>query len=271
MKPLLLSLFLFIWINGFGQFNRLIGTWITPQQDCMVIHDTINEYDNSNRLCSVTGDEGMALLVYGDTLSFQKRYFSSATNYEKLYVDRYDLKVIMFNDTIMKVKPVSNLSRKFFTNRKVLTFKLQSFAIDKSIRLEKIIFHTTKCLGDCPVYHLQINNSGQVKLHAEVVYSSGMEYEKNTAEGYFAGQLNDTTFKKLIRKIQTCNLQTLKVNNALCCDGSIQTIIVYFNGKRKYIKTMFPPAITDELISVLYGICEKGGFKRITTRFKIEE
>src|SRR5690349_1364367 len=114
MKRLLISLFLFIWINGSGQINKYIGTWISSQQDCMVIQDTINKYDNSNMLCSITRDEGMALFIYGDTLSFQKRYYSSTSNYEKLYIDRYDLKIIMFNDTTMIVKPVSTLSKKFF-------------------------------------------------------------------------------------------------------------------------------------------------------------
>jgi len=50
----------------------------------MVINDTINKYNNSNMLCTADKDERMAFYLLEDTLSFQKRYYSSATNYEKL-------------------------------------------------------------------------------------------------------------------------------------------------------------------------------------------
>lgn len=181
-------------------------------------------------LCTIVRDEGMALFIYGDTLSFQKGYYSSSTNYEKLYADRYDLKIVKSSDTIITVKPVSKLSKQFLQNRSAITFKRQSFAIDTSVKFEKIIFHTTECFGTCPVYHLQVDNSRQVKLNAQVVYKPRSGYQTDTAsQGYFTGQLSDTTFEKLIRAIQTCNLRTLKMNNALCCDGSVSTIIVYFN------------------------------------------
>lgn len=272
MKTILLISSLFIWTASFGQFDKYAGTWISEQQDCMLIQDTTNQYDNSNMLCTVVRDEGMALFIYRDTLSFQKRYYSSATNYEKLYVDRYDLKVIKSNDTVLIVKPVSKLSKQFLQNRTSITFKRQSFAVDTSIKFEKIIFHTTECFGTCPVYHLQVDNSKQIKLNAQVVYKPRSGYQTDTAsQGYFTGQLSDTTFEKLVKAIQTCNLRTLKMNNALCCDGSVSTIIVYFNGQRKYFKTMFPPTIANELIRTLYDICEEGSLTKTSDKFNIEK
>jgi hypothetical protein len=222
-------------------------------------------------LCNVIRDEGMALFIYGDTLSFQKRYYSSATNYEKLYVDRYDLKVLKFNDTSLIVKPVSKLSKKFLQNRGEINFVRQEFAIDKSLKFEKIVFHTTECFGRCNVYHLQVDSSRLVKLHRQLVCSQIIGAPVDTTiEGYFIGPLSDPSFQKLIKILQTCNLRTLKMNNALCCDGSVSTIVIYFNQQRRYFKTMFPPTIANELVSTLYDICDESGFTKTFDKFKLE-
>ena len=97
-------------------------------------------------------------------------------------------------------------------------------------------------------------------------------FKTDTAsEGYFTGKVSDTTFEKLITAIQTCNLRTLKMNNVLCCDGSIVTIIIYFNGQKEYFKTMFPPTIANELIGTLYNICEHALLVKAINKFEIEE
>ena len=97
-------------------------------------------------------------------------------------------------------------------------------------------------------------------------------HEADTASlGYFTGQISDTVFGKLIKAIQTCNLRTLTMNDGLCCDGSVITIIVYFNGQRKYFQTMFPPTIANELIMTLYNICEEKSYTKTFDIFKIEE
>jgi len=272
LKTLLIISTFLICTRSYSQLDRLKGIWITPAQELIQIADT-GDLKNANYLSnSKLSDENFELYIYGDTFSFQKRYYSSATNYEKLYVDRYDLKVIKSSDTSFVARPVSSFSKKFFQDKPELTFTKQEFAIDTAIKFDKIIFHTTECFGTCPVYHLQVDKSKKVKLYTEVVYKPRNGFQTDTAsQGYFIGQLSDTTFEKLIKAIQTCNLRTLKMNNALCCDGSISTIIVYFNGQRKYFKTMFPPTIANELIKTLYDICEEGGLTKTFDKFKIEE
>jgi hypothetical protein len=238
----------------------------------MLIQDTINKYDNSNMLCNVKRDEGMTLYIYGDTLSFQKRYYSSRTSYEKLYIDRYDLKIDKLNDTFIYARPVSDLSREFFKNRKQLRFKRQEFAIDSSLKFEKIVFHTTECFGTCNVYHLQVDSLKMFKLHREQVYSRVIGVPMDTAiQGYFTGQLNDKQFAKLLQALAASSIRTLKMNDATCCDGSISTIIVYFNGQRKYFKTMFPPTIASKLIEALYEMCEHSDGTKTSETFKLED
>jgi hypothetical protein len=271
LKTLIFISSFLIWTSSYGQIDKYKGIWITPTQELMQIEGT-GDLKNGNYLSnSKLSDENFELYIYGDTLSFQKRYYSSATNYEKLYVDRYDLKIIKSNDTSFVVRPVSSFSKKFFQGKQKLTFTKQEFTVDKSINFDKIIFHTTECFGTCSVYHLEVDNSKKARLHAQVVYRPRSGYQTDSAsQGYFEGQLGDTTFEKLIKAIQTCNIKTLKMNNELCCDGSISTIIVYFNGQRKYFKTMFPPVIANELIKVLYEICETESLKKTTEKLEIE-
>jgi hypothetical protein len=272
LKTLIFISLFFLWTSSYGQLDKLKGIWITPAQELIQIEDTGDLKENNYLSNAKLSDENFELYIYGDTLSFQKQYYSSATNYEKPYVDRYDLKVMKSNDTSIVVRPVSSLSKIFFQNKYRLTFTRQAFAVDTSIKFDKIIFHTTECFGTCPVYHLEVDKSKNVKLNSQIVYNPITGFQSDTAsQGYFMGRLSDTTFEKLIKALGTCNLRTLKMKNALCCDGSIKTIIVYFNGQRKYFKTMFPPMIANEVVKTLFDICEKGGLKKTADKFKIEE
>ena len=140
------------------------------------------------------------------------------------------------------------------------------------IKLEKIIFHTSFCFGTCPTYHLQIDSNKQVKLFAEEVYQGkSLFLRDSTKMGYFIGEIPDTTFIKLAEELQSIGIDTLKFDGVNCCDGSVKTIIVYYNGKRKYLKSMFPPKIAENLIDRLNNICRNYNFKRTTEKFKIEE
>ena len=271
MRTVITICTILIWTTAYGQFDKFKGTWISSSSDVMVINDTINEYDNSNMLCTANKDEGMAFYLFGDTLSFQKKYYSSATNYEKLYIDRYDLIVLKQTDTSITVRPSSKLSKKFFDNRTNITFIKQEFNKDKSIIFEKIVYHTTNCFGSCPIIDMEIDSNRNVYLKGEF-YKDGLGFEIDSIRsGQFAGKLNDTLYNELIDILQTCNLKTLVFREALCCDAPITTLIIYYNGQRKYFKSMFPPTIADELIIFLYFVNEKADLTKTNEERIIEE
>jgi len=146
---------------------------------------------------------------------------------------------------------------------------------DTSFKLNKIIFHTSTCLGLCPVYHLQIDNNRQFKLFAETVYRKGSKVSERIIDvnktGYFTGTVSKDKYKKLIKQLQLCNIDTLTFEDVTCCDAPLITIIVYYNGKRKYLKSMFPPDSADDLITTLNDICEKSNLHRSKFEFTIEE
>ena len=145
--------------------------------------------------------------------------------------------------------------------------------IGKDINFEKIIFHTTGCYGFCPVYHLEIDNKKNAKLFSEMVYkpSSKHSYREDTSKtGYFKGLIADTTFKHLLNEIQKIGIDSLTFDGANCCDAPIRTIIIYYNNKRKYLRSMFPPDKARNLISLLYRICDINDFIKINGKFEIE-
>lgn len=261
-----------IWTNTYGQTDKLIGTWVSRANDVMFISDTSNIADNSNMLCSSTSDEGMAFYNYGKVLSFQKQYYSSATNYNKLYIDRYDLVIINQTDSTLTVNPSTKLSKNFFGNRTNIKFIKQEYNLDRTIFFEKIIYHTTSCYGNCPTIDLELDKNGNVYLDGEFYKDNIIfgEIDSNKS-GQFIGKLDDTLFNEFINILQTCNLNNLIFPTREGADGPVTTIIIYYNGKRKYLKSMFPPTIADKLIGYLYQVNERILLTRTSEKRKLEK
>lgn len=272
MKILLTILIGLLGFTVKAQLNNYIGTWITPENELIEIRDTTNKYGNSNHIGTKLRDEGMSIYLLDDTLSFQERYYSSATNFKKLYIKRYDLRVIKLTDSVLAVEPVSDLSQIFFKQKKELTFTRQEYAVDNDIKFEKLMFHTSDCFGTCPTFHLEIDSLKNAKLFIEEIFKKNLEFNIDSSQiGYYKGKLNKEDYEELIHLLKTCNLKSLEFNEATCCDGSIISIIVYFNGQRKYLMSMFPPVISNRLINHLYKICKTNSFKKTTEQFEIEK
>lgn len=157
----------------------------------------------------------------------------------------------------------------------VLISTTSCFKSDKSIAFEKIIFHTSMCFGTCPTYHLEVDEAKNMKLYSETVFSDkkgAFNYDLDQEKmGYFVGKVSDTTFIKLKNELNTIGLDSLNFDGSNCCDGSLKTIIIYYNGKRKYLKAMFPPEKADKLIYILKDICETPNLKRTNLKFDIED
>jgi Domain of unknown function (DUF6438) len=261
----------FICTSSFGQFDKLKGIWVTPSQDLLIIDDTA--YLNIRNYLSntVLEENNFLLFLYGDTLSFQSHYTSSKTDFKVEYIDRYDFKTLKVTDSILMVKPTSKLAKDFYQNREEIIFTRQKYAIDSSIIFQKVAFHTTLCYGECPVYNLEIDSSGLAKLNAIVVYKTKSYQHDTSAQGNFTGQLSAPVFKNLIDVIKTSNLKTLRMNESLCCDGVIYTIVIYFNGQKKYFKTMTPPMIANNLIITLLDICKNNGLQRTQENLHLKD
>jgi len=262
--------FIFFTLNGYGQLVKLKGSWINSKQEYIVINDTTN---NSNLLCNKDlRDNHLHLKLYADTLSFQVRYVSEVDNYQTQHIgNRYDLKILKLTDSILIVKVASKLSQDFFKSPDTLEFIKQQFSIDTAFRFEKLIFHTTPCYGSCPILHIQIDSLGQM-LYNGITYPNYLSpnYSITSVDGNFKGSISKEDYNKLILLLKTCNLKTLKFNSQNCCDGSLITLIVYYNGQRKYIQSMFLPPVLNDLISFLWGINKRAFLVKIPDKIELE-
>ncbi len=128
------------------------------------------------------------------------------------------------------------------------------------------------CYGSCPEYHIEIDAKKNVRLYVETAYQKSSEnrHEKDSARmGYFTGKLSDSLFLEITDGLSKINIDTVKSDDELCCDGSISTLILYKQTHRKELKTMFGIKAIDPLLHKLYKICVNHSFKR-SKPFSIE-
>ncbi len=144
--------------------------------------------------------------------------------------------------------------KRFYFLLGCLTFAFsfcQAQTVEK-IHLTKIIFLSSHCNGMCPIINLAIDSNRNVFVTRQ--YYKTKSNTDNRYSGQYVGSLTESNYIKLIELLQKCNLDTLQFPDITCCDGPITTIIVYYNGQRKYLKSMTPPEIAIDLISFLETI-----------------
>lgn len=122
---------------------------------------------------------------------------------------------------------------------------------------EKISFQTSYCFGSCPVYHLELKADKTFKLHAETVFLENSQTREldSSKMGHFTGKLDQKTYDKFITAIQQSDICNLTFDGVRCCDGSLITMIVNYDGIQKELVSMFPPNQAEPLIQILYEIC----------------
>jgi len=146
---------------------------------------------------------------------------------------------------------------------------------NKELKLEKIIFHTTGCFGNCNTYHLEIDSNRQTKLFVQEKYKKNadvftLDFDSSQM-GYFKGKISDSSFVKIKKAVEEARIDSLEFPDILCCDGQRITIIAYYNNKRKYLKSMIPPEKSQPLINALFEVCGNNRLPRTTDSFAIEE
>ena len=142
-----------------------------------------------------------------------------------------------------------------------------------TVKFEKVIFHSSRCFGDCPVIHLQVNKDKSLLLSklkstrmAKMV--DGKLSERQEEYEYFKGEISNALYNELLAALAKTDTVSFKGPN--CCDAPMKSVIAYYNGKRRHIETMFPPKRGEELIDILYKISKSEDLERTTEKFEIE-
>lgn len=141
-------------------------------------------------------------------------------------------------------------------------------------KFDRIIFHTTKCFGTCPEYHLELNNNKEVKLFVE------KEYQKRELNperiGYYRGQLDQKKYDEFLSLLEKINLKKsgmyrpLKENEIPLSDGPKLKMILYSNDTRKPIEAIYPIELWEKMITFVYQTGKEPGFVKVDEKLEIE-
>jgi hypothetical protein len=228
-----------------AQPEKLKGTWISSQLEMIeILHtgrDSVN-YMSSREL----KEDFFNLFIYGDTLSFQSFYTRSSTNYEIEYVDRYDLKIISSNDSVLVVEPVSDFSRAFFWDKPAITLRKKPYLTDRTVSFEKLVYHSFYG-GNAPHMSLQVDSAKNLYVLFRNEYGV-----KTLRKGTYSAMLDDETYNQLIDQLQNAQLRALRFGNFKGADSPITSLIIYFNGKRKQLKSIAPPRVARDLLNFIH-------------------
>jgi len=255
---ILLSFTMIISLKIHGQEKKLQDTWISKNNDVIVIKEKGSRF---NILSTLEEEEQLPLNITGDSLNFYSEYTKVGSN--KHYLNKYDFFIQNLNKKKLILRPVSELSKEFFGNREEITFIRQKYNIDPSISFEKIVYHTTGCLGTCSVIDLEIDKNRNIYWDGEVL-------NNKDRSGQFKGQLSEALYDELINILKSTNLKSWSFPKKDGHDGAVTTLILYYNGERKYFKSMFPPTIAQQLIDFLYGLDKKVNLIRTDKKKTLE-
>jgi hypothetical protein len=267
MKTILFILSCLIYTNADGQFSKLKGKWLTPTLGWITISDTANN-------AKLESGGNMKFYQHGDTLSPHYKYHSTEycpteQAYKERFVDIWDMIVVNVTDSTLLARPCLE-SEKAYSTTKEIEFSKQEFLRDRTIHFEKIVYHTTTCFGSCPEIDLEIDSNKRIYIHASYLMDSSSQINEKRS-GRFEGELRDSLYNELILSIQTCNLKTLEFSMVDEYDAPVRTIIIYFNGQRKYFKSNFPPNIANDLIDYLSGIRDRAKLDRTAEERVLEK
>jgi hypothetical protein len=266
-KLLIIISVAFLSFSGFGQSSKLKGRWVSSKQEYMLINDTL---DKSNILCGKDQWENyLNLSIHANTLSFYNSYTSSTDNFKTMRIRSYDYTIIAVTDSALTIRTTSKLSKDLFNGADTIKFIRQEYTVDTSFHFEKLIFHTTVCFGSCPVLDIQIDSNKEILYHALIPKNKSRLSPSDTFN--CKGTLRQPEYDQLLRLLKTSNLRNLQYNVQTCCDAPLITLIVYYNGERKYIQSMSLPPVINDLIFFLYHLNEKAVLKNIPGKIVLEE
>jgi hypothetical protein len=135
-------------------------------------------------------------------------------------------------------------------------------------KYSKIVYHLSRCNGTCPSIDLEIDSNKAIYVNREF-YKTKSEIDSANS-GRFKGKLTPEQDKMLLEVLKKSNLDSLQFAPVGIADVPETTIIVYYNGKRKYLKSERPPVNANELITVLKAIGNDKGLERTTDVKELE-
>jgi hypothetical protein len=127
----------------------------------------------------------------------------------------------------------------------------------EKFEFNQLTFHLSECNGSCPAISMNVYSNKTIEL-SRTIYKSKDKVD-TAASGNFKGQLSGKSYNKIIGLLAEVNWDTIVFPKVLCCDKSLKTIILTYNGETRRFKSMEAPQSVMPLINYLInvGINEK--------------
>jgi Domain of unknown function (DUF6438) len=135
-------------------------------------------------------------------------------------------------------------------------------------RLEKLFFHTGACMGSCPAVDLFVDSNLTIYLRRQLYMGKGRV--DSVLSGAFAGKLDPHTYFDLYAALSKSHYRDLVFRPAFCFDGSVVTIIVYADGGRVKLSSMWPPKEATALIDFLRNLALRVKLPRADGDWELE-
>jgi hypothetical protein len=135
-------------------------------------------------------------------------------------------------------------------------------------KVSKVVYHLSRCNGTCPSMDLEIDSNKNVYVNREFYKTKGLVDSANS--GTFKGKLTPAQADQLTAVLKKSNIDSLEFAPVGITDVSETTIIVYYNGKRKYLKSARPPQAANDIITFLKSVGNDKGLERTTEVKELE-
>jgi hypothetical protein len=245
---IILCLFVF---NLNAQLELYKGVWVSKQMDVISIRDVNQSGDDENAIAKGAKEIKLNVILKGDVLSFQKRYYTAESNFTTSLVDSFEVKLISKNDKNIVVKPVGSASIRFFKTKKKITLTKQDYIRDTTVQFKKVVFKTPGCYGNCPKFELEINDKFELYQNGIFYNEFSMSEIDTNLTGQFSGQLNKDIKKRIDYLMQSCFLKTIKISEYLDLEQPVTSLIIYFNDEKRVFKFNQAPALLEEFVHFL--------------------
>ncbi|MBL0145424.1 MAG: hypothetical protein IPP48_06355 [Chitinophagaceae bacterium] len=255
MKTLITILLTSIFGNVFSQNPDIKKSWVGNYLEFISI-------DSQRVNFEVFGNYPKQKKYYliGDTLRLYDKYSTSRDNFKKQYIKNYDFLITTLTESYLTLIAIDSNSLQLSGGKKKIEYCERHLVEQPKIQFETVKFISTNCYGKCPSLTLQIDKEKRLLF-------IGRRYA--IKQGFYAATLSDSLFQSLIDILELSELDKLKTWKQQVYDAPEYTLEIHYNGKVKYLKNFFLPAVTHELIKYLLEISKKVDLKETKEPFEI--
>lgn len=264
IKTYSLLFFVFVSLSVFCQKNSLNGTWINSDNASFAIDiknakGTLYKTYTDNTYREEKGN----VYVRNKKICLKEENNLASLPHEKKY-KRFVFKILVLNDSILTLSPISFYSQQFCDSNKSISFVKQSFTKDRSIKFEKIQFsyNFTNIIIDSSANIWRQDKEGKFDYKTR-------KRLKNTTN--YHAVCSDSLFVALVTATQTCYLKTLQVVPNVALDAPPLEIIVYFNGEKKRFKAYEYPPIMNDFVLLFFKVLHDVELTKIEEPIIFEE